>query len=229
MDKYLVEPTAYERWSRAYSAGSDKRYPNIDLVRLDAWFFQKKSGKLLEYGFGCGVNLIHLLSSGYDVDAVEIIPEAKNLVESKLESSGLSSTQCRLHLLDVTDEKLPFQSSYFDYITCVSVLSLLGSKERISRLLSEFHRVLKRGGKLIVDINDAKSDFAKDGIPQGDDRFLYPANPRGNDTQAMTVCLSNSEDFRRLLEPFFQVDHEGYSEHKLMHSHIKEYIFCCHK
>ena len=36
----------------------------------------------------------------------------------------------------------------------MSVLSLLGSEERIRLLLEEFKRVLKKGGRLVLDIND---------------------------------------------------------------------------
>ena len=60
MNPILVEKEAADRWDKAYAGGSDKSYPNLDLVRLDSWFFNKKPGRLLEYGFGCGVNLIHL-------------------------------------------------------------------------------------------------------------------------------------------------------------------------
>ena len=42
----------------------------------------------------------------------------------------------------------------------MSVLSLLGSEKKIKNLLNEFKRVLKPNGKLILDINDHKSEFA---------------------------------------------------------------------
>lgn len=225
----LVQSATIQRWDKAYQFGSDKRYPNLDLVRLDAWFFEKSPGNLLEYGFGCGVNLLHLLDSGYNIDAVDIAPAAKELVATKLERTAISEDRCRLHLLGLGQEKLPFENECFDYITCVSVLSLLGSKKRIKMLLAEFNRVLKSGGKLIVDINDAQSDFARDGIPQGDDQFLYPASPVEGDLQTVTVCLRNIADFRDLVAPFFEIDDEGFSAHKLMHSQIHEFIFCCHK
>ena len=43
----------------------------------------------------------------------------------------------------------------------MSVLSLLGSEERIRLLLEEFKRVLKKGGRLVLDINDQDSEFSK--------------------------------------------------------------------
>ena len=43
----------------------------------------------------------------------------------------------------------------------MSVISLLGNENSVKRLLSEFVRVLKPNGKLIIDINDHESEFSK--------------------------------------------------------------------
>jgi SAM-dependent methyltransferase len=230
MSAVLVEKAAVNRWDNAYAKGSDKSYPNLDLVRLDAWFFGKKPGHLLEYGFGCGVNLIHLLESGYDIDAVDVSPNAKALVESKLAKRAELVGGARLQLLEAGQKRLPFADDSFDYIVCVSVLSLLGSKENVSLLLGEFHRVLKPSGKAILDINDSKaSDFARDAEPLGDDVYLYPREPKPGDSQVRALCLPEAESFVSLIKPCFEIDDVGYSAHKLFHSEIHEFIVCCHK
>lgn len=230
MSATLVQQAAVTRWDNACAKGSDKRYPNLDLVRLDAWFFGKKPGHLLEYGFGCGVNLIHLLESGYDIDAVDVSPNAKALVESKLARRIELVGRARLHLLEVGQQRLPFADDSFDFIDCVSVLSLLGSKENVSLLLGEFQRVLKPGGKAILDINDSKvSDFARDTEPLGDDVYLYPREPKPDDSQVRVLCLPDVGSFLSLIKPYFEIDDVGYSAHKLFHSEIHEFIVCCHK
>ena len=47
----LVDELVKDRWEKEFDAGTDKNYPNIDLVRLEKWFFNSKPGKLIEYGF----------------------------------------------------------------------------------------------------------------------------------------------------------------------------------
>ena len=42
---------------------------------------------------------------------------------------------------------------------CLSVLSLLGSKKNVTELVKEFIRVLKKNGKIVVDINGPKGHF----------------------------------------------------------------------
>ena len=230
MSATLVQQDALTRWNNAAAKGSDKRYPNLDLVRLDAWFFGKKSGRLLEYGFGCGVNLVHLLESGYEIDAVDIAPNNKVTVENKLAKRTDLIKRVNLHLLKVGDNRLPFENNSFDYICCVSVLSLLGNKGNVTLLLKEFNRILKTGGKAILDINDSEvSDFSREAKNLGDDIYLYPSHPEHGDTQVKTLCLPNAESFVELIEPFFEIDDIGYSAHKLFKSEIHEFIVCCHK
>ena len=57
-------------------------------------------------------------------------------------------------MINSETKRLEFEDNYFDYIVAMSVLSLLGSEERIRLLLEEFKRVLKKGGRLVLDIND---------------------------------------------------------------------------
>ena len=85
------------------------------------------------------------------------------------------------------------------------------------------------GGKAILDINDNKSDFARDGEDLGDDVYLYPKEPKSGDSQARTLCLPDSESFVELISPWLEIDDVGYSAHKLFRSEIHEFIVCCHK
>ena len=58
----LVQQQVVEKWNATFASGSDKQYPSLDLVRLEKWHFGGVGqGKMVEYAFGSGVNLIHLL------------------------------------------------------------------------------------------------------------------------------------------------------------------------
>lgn len=224
----LVEPTVVDKWNKACASGSDKSYPNLDLVRLKHWFFGKEPGKLLEYGFGCGVNLLFLLEQGYQVEAIDAAAEAKRMVERKLEKRPELASKVRLRTIEVGTQRLPFEDETFDFITCVSVLSLLGSKDRVAHLLLEFQRVLKPGGKVIVDINGPNSDFARDGQSIGNDVYEYRGSSR-TDSPNPCYCPPTAESFAALTGEYFKVDDVGFSHHKYFQSWIEEFIVCAHK
>lgn len=218
----LVQPEVVAKWDETHSKGSDKSFPNLDLVRLEKWFFGKRGGKLLEYGFGCGVNLIYLLKCGYQIEAVEASRQARKQVLLKLEKHHPDLlSKVNLHHISVDDSNLRFENGTFDYVTCVSVLSLLGSKERAVLLLREFLRVMKPNAKIILDINGPKSDFARGNKRLGDNVYLYQG--------IHCYCPENERVFASLVREFFEVDDIGFSAHKYFQSEIQEFIICARK
>ena len=223
----LVERTVVAKWDRYHASGSNKDFPNLDLVRLKHWFFGAGTGELLEYGFGCGVNLIFLLEGGYKVEAIDASIEAKKNVEKRLTSHPELAKNVALRHLDLRAERLPYEDGSFDFITCISVLSLLGNKERAQALLGEFRRVLKHNGKIIVDINGHKSDFARkaEKLPNDVFKFRWHVQEEPN----FCYCLSSAESFAELVSPYLKVDDLGYSSHKYFDSEIEEFIVCGHK
>ena len=224
----LVDSAVAKRWDKAFVTGADKRYPSLDLVRLELWYFGHKPGRVLEYGFGSGVNTIHLAECGYDVDAIDAALEAKKLVERKLVRQSDLRDCVRLKHLPAEAKRLPYEDDIFDYVVAMSVLSLLSTRERIRKVLGELRRVLKPGGKIIVDINSAQSQFAIDGVHIGGD--VYENRGRAGDEDPVhCYCPSKVESFLELVEPFFVVDDVGYSGHRYMNNAIHEYIVCARK
>ena len=222
----LVQPEVLQKWEKAYTQGSDKRYPSIDLVRLEYWFFgHTEGGQLLEYGFGTGVNTIHLLECGYHVLGIDAAKGAKRLVEKKIESYPVLKDRLHLiHLLEDAD-RLPFEDNMFDYLVCMSVLSLLGSEERVKYLLSEFARVLKSGGKAILDINDHRSEFSENSESIGNNIYLFRGS-LGKDDPVPCYCLPDEKSFAKIVEPFFKIINIGYSGHRYFNRRIREFIIC---
>lgn len=225
----LIQPEVVKKWEKAFAEGSDKSYPSIDLVRLDYRFFKDpKKGTLLEYGFGTGVNTIHLLKRGYTVVGVDAALGAKKVVERKLQEFPAIRRRATLHHLPADTERLDFKDESFDYLVCVSVLSLLGSRERVEYLLGEFKRVLKPGGKAILDINDLKSEFSVNSEHIGDDVYLF-RGASGKDEPVRCYCLSDERSFMGLVEPFFNIVDVGYAGHKYFEYQVNEFIICGEK
>ena len=55
----LIDVGNISDYDKLYASGYDHMYPDLDLVRLERWYFNSKSGKVLEYGFGTGENIFH--------------------------------------------------------------------------------------------------------------------------------------------------------------------------
>ncbi|MBW2064566.1 MAG: class I SAM-dependent methyltransferase [Deltaproteobacteria bacterium] len=225
----FVQPEVVKKWEKAFAEGSDKRYPSIDLVRLEYWFFKHpEKGMLLEYGFGTGVNTIHLLECGYTVIGLDAALGAKKLVEKKLENHQEIKDRATLIHLPQDSERLPFDNDIFDFLVCMSVLSLLGSRERLIYLLEEFIRVLKPGAKAILDINDTKSEFSENSEYIGNNVYLFRGNSGKEDPVPM-LCFPDAETFVEILRPYFKIIDVGYSVHKYFNRRIGEFIVCAEK
>ena len=222
----LVSPDVLARWEAEYERGMDKRFPSLELVRLERWYFEGRPGRALEYGFGTGVNLLYLLERGYQVEGVDACRGALRMAEQKLAQRPELRSRVTLTQIAPNAVTLPFADASLDYVVCLSVLSLLGSRERAAWLVSELHRVMKPGAKLLIDINSAESDFAKRGTPLGEDIYEYRG---GRDDQPIhCYCPSSGEALRTLLAAF-TVDDVGYAAYRYLGRDSYEPIACARK
>ncbi len=206
-------------------SGIDKRYPNLSLVRIAAHYFERKEGRLLDYGCGFGANLIHLLETGFNVNAIDTSPYAIEKIKTKLSDRPELRKKASLHVLDSAATSLPFEDNTFDFVVCSSVLSLLSTPERIQKLMEEFRRVMRPGAKAYLDINGPESMFAVPGKSLGNDVYEY----RGRDGQGnpqMIYCPSTQEKFKALVEPYLLVDEVGYHAHQFFECDEQEFIIC---
>ncbi len=217
----LVVPANIDKYERIYRQGYDKKYPNLDLVRLEGWYFNKKPGRLLDYGAGTGVNALHMAECGYNVVAVDAAKESVALMKSKLKNMAAAQWVSP----DAT--ALPFEDDGFDYIVCMSVLSLLETKERISTLVDEFFRVLKPGGKMIADINGPDSGFASKGTFVDEDTFEYTLRP-DHDQPLRCYCPKTKEAFAKLFSDFI-IDDLGHVSFRYSGQDSYEFIACVSK
>ena len=126
----------------------NKDYPSLELVRLEKLFFKSKPGKILDYAIGGGCNAFHFIKKRYDLVGIDTNPYLKKLLKKVAEKKKLKMP--KFQVLKANSKKLPFRDNYFDYIYAFSVLSLLGDKTKISSLLSEFKRIIKPNGKIII-------------------------------------------------------------------------------
>jgi SAM-dependent methyltransferase len=205
--------------------GVGKKYPSLDLVRLEHLHFNHKPGHLLEYACGSGTNALHLLECGHRVEAIDAAPSYVEMLRNRVADRHDISNMLNLKVLSPDSEQLPYDDSAFDYVVCLSVLSLLVTPERIKTLIGEFRRVLKPGGKAIFDINGPKSGFAAHATLIADNCFEYARD--GGIIRC--YCPPSAEAFAALIEPFLLIDDIGESSHNFFEVAEQEFIVCAHK
>lgn len=221
----IVQIEAAAEYEKA-NMGTFKKYPSLELVRLEKIFFnEKKKGKLLEYAFGDGCNTLHLLECGYNVYGLDVAKEALNSTKSRLKKYPKLKKKLKLSLLPLSATKIPYPDSYFSYGVALSILSLLGSENKVRRFLTELRRVMAPKGKIIIDINDHQSEFSE-GKKQIE-KNVFLSKPMENEIKCF--CLRSEKDFENLIQDYFRVEDIGYSSHKIFGKRINEWIICATK
>lgn len=98
-------------------------------------------GKVLELGFGSGLNLPFYPPTIHEIHALEV-----NKGMQPLARKNINRTSLPVHYHSLDAEQLPFPDNFFD--TVVSTWTLC-SIEHVSQALKEASRVLKPNGKFL--------------------------------------------------------------------------------
>lgn len=163
----------------------------------------KPGHKVLDAGCGIGGDLLplfRLVGDDGEVHGVDHDPEML-LISDKT----LSSVHNKIHIKQADIMALPYPDEYFDSVRCDRVLQHVRDP---SIPMREFHRVLKKGGRLVVSDTDwasisvdcperhlerAMRDFlAWEGVASGwfakaAPRAFYEAGFRGIDTEIVAL------------------------------------------
>ena len=212
----------YIKISRQTSAS---RYPDLNLVRISGKFFKNNYGNVLDFACGPGLNLIHLAKKGFNLYGIDTSPYFIKQVKSKIKKSLKIKKKIFLKVLKKNYTKLPFKNNFFDYVVCVSILSLLGNQKKIENLLVELKRVMKPNAKIILDINGSKSHYAIYGKKK--EKFLYEFyGIEKKDKPILCFCPDKMKDFEKIVKKFFDIKEKGYALHKYFSYVSHEYIIC---
>jgi ubiquinone/menaquinone biosynthesis C-methylase UbiE len=216
----LVQSKAIFQYNKAL-LGETKVYPSLELVRIEKIFLNgNNKKKLLEVGFGGGCNTIHLIKSGYNLTGIDVAKNAKKVVIKKLKSINFKK-KIDLKILNPKAKKLPFDDNAFDIIVAMSILSLLGSEKKINNLLKELKRVLKPGGKIILDINAQNSEFS---LGKKIRKNIYLTKIQNRSIS--TFCLKTKNEFKKLVKKYFKIIDLGYTSFRVFDRKITEFIIC---
>ncbi len=126
-------------------------YPSETLITLMKGNYienlnKNYSGKrVIDVGFGSGNNIPFLVSLGMDVCGTEISKEIVDSVKGIMDRRNISCT-----LKVGINRDIPFEDNMFDYLISWNVIHYENSENDIMQALSEYHRVLKRGGRFFL-------------------------------------------------------------------------------
>lgn len=101
----------------------------------------KASGKILEIGFGSGMNMLEYPNTVREMIAIDPSRELYAMANDRIRQSGI-----RVQFMAGSAEQLPFNDDEFD--TTVSTWSLC-SIPNVEKALGEIFRTLKPGGKFL--------------------------------------------------------------------------------
>jgi len=104
-----------------------------------------KNARILDVGCGFGQNLIPFLSRGYAGFGTEVTSDIASLTENVLRERGFKA-----RVREGKNTQIPFPSRYFDLLLSINVLHYEKTGAEIRRALSEYQRVLKPGGSLLL-------------------------------------------------------------------------------
>jgi SAM-dependent methyltransferase len=143
----------YADWAQDIYAGSDfhnygywtettasPKEASENLMEVLLAFIPLKSGTILDVACGKGATTRHLLNYYRPRDVTGI-----NISEKQLETCRANAPECTFLLMNATD--LEFEDETFDNIICVEAAFHFDPR---AKFLSEAHRVLKPGGRLVL-------------------------------------------------------------------------------
>jgi ubiquinone/menaquinone biosynthesis C-methylase UbiE len=146
--KIFSEQTEIDYWEEIYYREDSHGMQVRQRLKLAlSWLEEyKPSGNFIVLDAGCGAGaIIHeILKKGYNVVGMD---HSFGMIGKALKICGTKRKPRAFLQGDI--EALPYKNSSFDIILCLGVFAYLRSE---NRALSELSRVLKPGGKLIMDI-----------------------------------------------------------------------------
>jgi ubiquinone/menaquinone biosynthesis C-methylase UbiE len=121
----------------------DKLMTRAETVRMRKTALAPARGRVLEIGFGTGLNVPHYPSTVTHLVGVDPNPGVERLARQRLGAAPMASE----FALGPGDNRLPYDDGTFDTVVTTFVLCTVGD---VNRALSEIRRVLKADGQYLL-------------------------------------------------------------------------------
>lgn len=121
----------------------------------------------------------------------------------------LAKNNILLKPVDLYQKKYPWENNFFDFIICSEVLEHL-IPARITHMFSEFNRILKREGKLILTTPNIASLLKRINLARGKNPIEFDLTVHDNDTFGHIREFTMNEIITVLEEANFTTIHKQY-------------------
>jgi len=180
------------------------QFPGENLIRLFSGKYvpvPQPPARVMDHGFGHAENLIFLASRGYECAGCEIseylVSEGHKLFKIK---------DISVDLRPVKGLEIPFDDNSFDVIVSWNVLHYNGTRQSVSKVIGELHRVLKTGGVLLLSTLHPNSSFSDRMKPLGNGSFFIEKESKYDNRQGLTFYIAESkEELARMFLHFSEV------------------------
>lgn len=133
---------------------------NAELKELRARTLAPAQGRVLELGFGTGLNLPFYPPAVTEIVAIDPNPGMSRIAHERMQALGRTVEHHQ-----ISAESLPFDRSSFDSVVCTLTLC---SIPNVTAALDEVSRVLKPGGQLLFFEHGRHADAS---VARWQDRF----------------------------------------------------------
>ncbi len=136
----------------------EAEYPDVHYYADLLGELEGKSPRILEIGAGTGRLLVPLLEAGLRLEALEPSPFMRTHFKRHLKARRL-----KCPLLEIAAEELDEAAAYDAIVVSFGSFQLF-DEAQADRCLKAFHRALKPGAQLFVDIDVIRPDLARAGL-----------------------------------------------------------------
>jgi len=187
------------------------------IVRIRHRYLNDVSGRLLDHGFGNGVNALYFQREGFEVHGVETSAAALDLLRANAVGTALDAT--RFHLIDANRIPWPFADGMFDAIVSNQVLYFIPSRDGVRAACAELARVLRSGGKIACTVmaedNYFFTDYGEQPLPESGPTKVKISGRIQRDYRLYR--LKNEGELRSFFEEAgFIIDDLGYFDYRLL-------------
>jgi len=168
---YNKTANRYDTWGQSVGEFStetgDKEFRSfVNLVKI------RPKERVLDIGTGTGRYLLYASKQGAICYGIDISENMLKTLRLKAKALGLNFPNTKVG----SAERLPYPDSFFDWVFCIGVFDYYPISF-VRSVLKEINRVLKKGGKAIIDFPNKKSKgtylFSKAEKSIGNKVYLY--------------------------------------------------------
>jgi len=168
-------------------------YPYLSISKES---FENK--KICDISFGDGRHLPFLKNLGFDVYGTEIDEKIVKIVKESLEPYNIN-----VNLKVGTNEKLPFNEDFFDYVLSWNEIYYMGKEKDFNKYVKELSRIMKKNGTLILSI-PKKSCFIYKNSELNNGYAKITQDPFNTRVGEILRIFSDEKEIEETFSPYFK-------------------------